>query len=94
MGPTTEGTTTITSRIPQSLRAGLDALTIVTGRYRNNLMEEVLHRFIDVERWQIALIEDRVRQADTGNFANDGEVERVYAKFHIRRRDQGQRVAG
>ena len=94
MEPTAEGTTTITTRIPKSLRADLEALAKVTGRNRNNLTEEALRRFIDVERWQIALIEDRVRQADAGNFASDAEVERVYAKFNIRRRDPSERVAG
>jgi RHH-type transcriptional regulator, rel operon repressor / antitoxin RelB len=94
MEPTTEGTTTITTRIPQSLRADLDALAKATGRNRNNLMEEALRRFVDVERWQIALIEDRVRQADAGNFASDEEVDRVYAKFKIQRRNPSERVAG
>jgi len=54
---------------------------------RRKLAESRVHRFIEVEHWQIALIEDRVEQADAGNFASDEEVERVYAKFNVPRRE-------
>ncbi len=94
MGTTAERTTaTITARIPNALRGDLDALAKSTGRNKNILIEEALRRFIEVERWQIALIEDRVRQADAGNFASDADVERAYAKFNIRRREQNGRAA-
>jgi len=95
MGTETERTTTtISARIPKALRSDLEALAKATGRNKNTLIEQALQHFVEVERWQIALIEDRVRQADAGNFATDAEVRRVYAKFNLVCGDQRERSAG
>ena len=95
MENTTERMTpTVIARIPRALSDHLDALAKSTGRNKNALIEAALNRFIEIERWQIALIEDRVRQADAGNFASDEEVARVYAKFNIPRREYSERTAG
>lgn len=81
--PTDRATTTITARVPTTLKGDLEALAKATGRNKNMLMEEALRRFVEIERWQIDLIEDRVRQADAGAFACDEDVARVFAKFNI-----------
>jgi len=89
-------TATITARIPKELRGELDALAKSTGRNKNALIEEALRRFVEVERWQIALIEERLRQVDAGevSYASEEDVARVYAKFNVTRRDRDERAAG
>ena len=77
----TEPTTTMTTRLPRSLKDELESLAKSTGRNRNTLVQEAIRRFIDAERWQIHLIEERIREADAGNFATDEEIEELYAEI-------------
>lgn len=93
MAATAEPTTTITARIPTAVRADLDALARATGRNRNALVHEALRRFIDTERWQIALVTERLRQADAGDFATDDEMAELYAEFNIPRPGSSNRAA-
>jgi RHH-type rel operon transcriptional repressor/antitoxin RelB len=86
-------TVTVGARVPRELRDELDKLVKSTGRNRNALVEEAIRRFIDVERWQIALIEERLRQADAGDFATDEEMDEVYAEFHIPRSSRKEQAA-
>lgn len=94
MSADVEPTTTMTVRVPQSMRKDFEALAKATGRNRNTLAQEALRRFLDVERWQIAVIEQRIEEADVGAFATDEDVQRVYAKFNIAASNSGERVAG
>jgi predicted transcriptional regulator len=64
------------------MRAELDALAKSTGRNRNALVEEAIRRFIDVQRWQIADIEQAIQEADAGDFASDEEMNALWAKYH------------
>lgn len=83
MGADAEPTTTMTVRIPQSMRKDFEALAKATGRNRNTLAQEALRRFLDAERRQIAVIERRIEEADAGAFAIDEDMRRVYATFNI-----------
>jgi len=65
------------------VRADLEALARSTGRNRNTLVHEAITRFIDTQRWQIAMIEDRLRQADAGDFATDAEMDELWAEFGL-----------
>ncbi len=85
-----EQTTTITARIPQTVRRDLEALARSTGRNRNTLVHEALTRFIDTQRWQITTIEDRLRLADAGDFATDAEMDELWAEFGLEPDDAGE----
>ncbi len=74
-------TTTVTTRISQRLRDELDALTKATGRTRNDLVEEAISRFVDVEHWQLSDIAAGVRDADASDFASGEEIDAVRAKY-------------
>ena len=52
----------------------LDALAEATGRSRNHLVNEALKRYLDDERWQLAKIEEGLKQADAGEFYTSEEV--------------------
>lgn len=94
MAVTEAPTVSVGARVPRALRDGLDRLAKSTGRNRAALIEEALRRFVEVERWQIAVIEGRLRQADAGKigYATDDEVARVYAKLNVPKRDQAERA--
>ena len=83
MTATAEPTTTITACIPQTVRQDLEALARSTGRNRNTLVHEALTRFIETQRWQIATIEDRLRQADAGDLATDAEMDELWTEFGV-----------
>jgi RHH-type transcriptional regulator, rel operon repressor / antitoxin RelB len=81
MSATTEPTTTIAIRMPESMKAELGALAKVTGRNRNTLVVEAVRRFIEVERWQLADIEAGLREADAGDFATTEEMDALWSKY-------------
>jgi RHH-type rel operon transcriptional repressor/antitoxin RelB len=83
MTSTTEPTTAITARIPLTVQADLAALARATGRNQDALIHEALRRFIDMERRHVAFIEERLRQADAGEFATDEEMAELYTEFNI-----------
>jgi len=88
-----EPTTTITARVPRKVRQDLEALARATGRNRNTLVHDALTRFIETQRWQIATVEDRLRQADTGDFASDEEMEELWAELGLDADDTGEPAA-
>jgi RHH-type transcriptional regulator, rel operon repressor / antitoxin RelB len=53
-------------RVRPDLVAELDKLAEATGRSRADLAEEALAEYLDVQRWQIAGIEQAIREADAG----------------------------
>lgn len=82
MSTVTEHTTLLSARIPATMKTTLDDLAKTTGRNRTTLVQEALQRFIETERWQIADIEQAVREADAGDFATEEEMDQLWAKYH------------
>jgi RHH-type rel operon transcriptional repressor/antitoxin RelB len=60
----TNDTITISVRVPVQLRKRFEALAQATGRTKNYLMTEALVEYLDHEEWQIAEIEEAIREAD------------------------------
>jgi RHH-type transcriptional regulator, rel operon repressor / antitoxin RelB len=83
MTATTEPTTIITARIPRTVRADLEALARATGQDQDALIHEALRRFTETERRHVSFIEERLRQADAGDFATDEEMAELYTEFNI-----------
>ncbi len=61
----------ITVRMDAEKRAALDALARVTDRDRSYLINEAIDAYLAVHRWQIARVEEGLRQAEAGEFATD-----------------------
>ena len=93
MAVPSDATTHLTARVPQSVKADLDALARSTGRNRNELVGEALRRFIDQQRWQIARIEEGIRQADAGDFVPDEEMDALWAEFGLEPETSQQRAS-
>lgn len=68
-------------RLPAELHGQLEQLVRATGRSKSFLTVEALKSYVSQEQWQIADIQDGLREADRGEFATAEEVRAVYAKY-------------
>lgn len=75
--------TTITARLDPETRDRLDLLAKSTERSRSWLVADAVRRYLEDESWQIAAIEEGVREADAGHFATDAEVKKAFAKWGV-----------
>ncbi|SBW10497.1 conserved hypothetical protein [uncultured delta proteobacterium] len=74
---------TVTARIDEDTQKRLEHLATATQRSRSWLVSEAVRRYVDEEGWQIAAIEEGVRQADAGDFATDQEVKAAFAQWGV-----------
>ena len=72
---------TVTFRIDGEKRAILDRLAETMDRDRSHLLNEAVDAYLDVHAWQIAHIEEGLRQAEAGEFADEADVTAVYGRF-------------
>ena len=75
----------LTLRIDAKLRKKLDKLAASTRRSRAFLAAEAIREYVDVNEWQVEEIKNAVAEADAGDFATDGQVQRTIAKWTRRR---------
>jgi len=75
--------TTVTARIDEATQNSLDRLAKSTDRSRSWLVADAIRRYVEEESWQIAAIEEGVRQADAGNFASESEVKAAFASWGV-----------
>ena len=75
------GTTTMTVRLPQEIKDSLDRLASATARSRSWLAADAISEYVAAQEWQLAEIEQGVREADAGDFASPEEVTSVFGKW-------------
>lgn len=75
--------TTVTTRIDAETQARLEQLAKATERSRSWLIADAVRRYVADESWQVAAIEEGVRQADAGDFASEEEVKTAFAEWSI-----------
>jgi RHH-type transcriptional regulator, rel operon repressor / antitoxin RelB len=63
MPPSTE---TFSVRIAPELREELDELAAITDRSRSKLVAEAVEQYLDVQRWQIEMIRERLAESERG----------------------------
>lgn len=68
-------------RLPDELSQQLEALAAATGRTKSFLAGQAIRDFLEREAWQIAEIEQALREADAGDFASDDEVSALSTKW-------------
>jgi RHH-type rel operon transcriptional repressor/antitoxin RelB len=90
MTATAEQTITITVRVPESLRAQLDALAEATERPRQYHALAALHRYVEAETWIIDRIQAGLRAADAGEFASPERVAAVFDKYSSQREQRAE----
>lgn len=73
--------TTMTIRLEPELKSRLDKLALATRRSKSFLASEAVREFIELNEWQIQELKDAIKEADSGDFASDQEVEAVFNKW-------------
>ena len=66
--------TTMTVRLPVSLRKRLEKLARATTRSRSFLALEALESYVALNEWQIEAIQEGIADADAGRFVDDGKM--------------------
>jgi predicted transcriptional regulator len=72
---------TLTVRLEAGTRKSLDEIAEVLDRDRSYVVNQALAAYIDLHQWQIGHIKQGLREADTGKFASDAEVEKTLRKL-------------
>ena len=75
-----------TVRLPDDVTEKLDSLASKLDRSRSYLAAQAIGDFVAREAWQIADIEEGLREAERGDFASEAEVAATIAKFTKRKR--------
>ena len=75
--------TTVTTRLDEETQSRLDQLAKATDRSRSWLVADAIRRYVEEEGWQVAAIEEGVRQADAGDFATEDEVKAAFAEWGV-----------
>jgi RHH-type transcriptional regulator, rel operon repressor / antitoxin RelB len=68
-------------RVPLGIKEQLDKLAKATGRSKTTLAVEALRSYLEEQAWQIAEIQEAIKEADAGDFATPEEVEAVFNKY-------------
>jgi len=76
-------TTTVMIKISQEIKDRLEALARTTGRDKDSLAQEALHRYLETESGQIAKIQRAIDAADAGHYVTDEEMQQVWAEFGL-----------
>jgi RHH-type rel operon transcriptional repressor/antitoxin RelB len=68
-------------RVPPDIKEQLDKLAQATGRSKTTLAIEALRSYLEEQAWQIAEIQEAIKEAHAGDFATPEEVEAVFQKY-------------
>lgn len=74
--PPASGTTTFTIRVPADVKRRLDKLAKATSRTRSWLAADAVAAYVREQDWQLAEIEEGLKDADAGRVVAHEEVRR------------------
>ena len=75
--------TTMTVRLEDDVKDGLDVLAEATQRSKSFLAAEAIRLFVENNEWQIGEIQAALKEADAGEFASDKEVAALAKKWKV-----------
>ena len=70
----------VTLRLDAATRKRLDRLAKATDRTRAALAAEAVKQFVEINEWQIAAIQDGVREANRGQFIDHARLKAKWEK--------------
>ncbi|MDD5383422.1 MAG: ribbon-helix-helix protein, CopG family [Gallionella sp.] len=73
-------TAILSLRVPQEVKEQLNKLAKATHRSQSFLGSDAIRRYVEIESWQIAEIQQAVTEADGDDFATDDEFNAVVKK--------------
>ncbi len=71
----------LTLRLNADTKEKLDKLASSTHRTKSFLAAEAINRYLVIEAWQIAEIEQSLTEADAGDFATDNQLSILATKY-------------
>ncbi len=74
-------TTTLTLRVPATVKEQLDKLANATHRSKSYLAGEAIRQYLELEVWQVGEIQQALKEADANAFASDDEVNAIVRKY-------------
>jgi predicted transcriptional regulator len=74
---------TITIDLPDDARQALDRLAQQTGRPIDDLVNQAVRDYLDLQGWQRQKIEAGIAAADRGEFATEQELSRIANKYSL-----------
>lgn len=81
-----EQSTTITIRVPKTVKNRLDKVVAATGRSRSAFGTHALSMLLDLEEWQLQALDEGIEQADAGQLvAHADVVQRIGTRMKNRR---------
>ena len=72
---------TISFRLEDKKKNALDAIETALDRDRSYVLNEAIDAYLEVHLWQVAHIEEGIRQANAGKFATAREVAAAFARW-------------
>lgn len=72
--------TTISMRVDDELVHQLDRLASSMGRSRTYVVSEAIQAYVREQAWQVQEIQDALREAEAGDFAEEADVDAVMNK--------------
>lgn len=70
----------LTIRVSPETREQLEKLALATQRSKSYLAAEAIEKYLALEAWQVAEVEQALREADAGEFASEDELAAVLKK--------------
>ncbi len=80
-------TSTLTIRVPASLKSRLEGLARTTSRNRSRLAVEALETYVDEREEQLARIDQGIRDADAGRVVPHSKVKRYLQSWGRKRKN-------
>ena len=74
-------TSTVTIRLEEATKDKLEKLADATHRSRSFLASEAIKAYVESNGWQINEIHEAIKEADSGDFATEAEVQKAFAKW-------------
>lgn len=76
----------MTIRLEDEVKDRLDRLADATNRSKSYLAAEAIRAFVEINEWQIAEIQEALKEADVGDFADDKDVAALARKWKVNAR--------
>lgn len=71
----------VTARIEEHINSRVDSLAAATGRSKSWIASEAIRRYVELESWQVAEIQQAIKEADAGDFATDEKVAATFKRL-------------
>ena len=75
--------TTVSARLNPATAKKLELLVKATARSRSYLVAEAIESYVEDQAWQIAAIKEGIKEADSGKFATERQVRKMFKKWGL-----------